>query len=171
MTSDDRDRKLDELLAKQEIREVILRFCRGIDRRDVELIESAFHPDATDNHGPFQGRAADFSAWAMGVLEKQVLTMHLVANQLIELDGDIAWSESYLLALHRTKRGDETHDWFLGARYVDRFERRGDVWKIAHRTTVHDWDRFDPLDGIWEPASEFVQGVHSRDDVAYRRES
>jgi len=166
----DHNPRLQELLDKQEIREVILRFCRGIDRRDVELIASAFHPDATDDHGPFQGSARDFPAWAMSVLEKQVLTMHLVANQLIEIDDDVAWSESYLLALHRTKRGDETHDWFLGARYVDRFERRGSIWKIAHRTTVHDWDRFDPLDGIWEAASAFTHGQHSRNDVAYRRD-
>ena len=148
---------------------MMLRYCRGIDRRDMELVRSAFHPDAYDDHGPFQGSAEDFPAWTMSILEKQKLTMHLVANQLIEVDGDVAFSESYLLAVHRIDRGGAVLDWLLGARYVDRFERRNDEWKIAHRTTVHDWDRFADATDTWGLADQFVQGQHSHNDPAFRR--
>jgi hypothetical protein len=164
-----RDPALQLLLDKQEIREVMLRYCRGIDRRDMELVRAAFHADAYDDHGPFQGNAEDFPAWTMSILEKQKLTMHLVANQLIEVDGDVAFSESYLLALHRIERGDSVLDWLLGARYVDRFERRNGDWKIAHRTTVHDWNRFAEVAETWAQADQFVQGQHSHDDPAFRR--
>ena len=164
-----RDPELQVLLDKQQIREVMLRYCRAIDRCDRTGVLEAFHDDAIEDHGPYQGNSRGFVDWAFGVLEKQVLTMHLVANQLIEVDGDVAHSETYLLALHRLDRNDTITDWLLGARYVDRFERRDGVWKIASRTTVHDWNRLDALKAEWPGASDFVQGIRSRDDAAYRR--
>lgn len=160
---------LQTLLDKQAIHEVMLRYCRSIDRRDKDGVLAVFHPDAYENHGPFKGRPADFLDWAFGVLEKQLLTMHLVANQLIEVEGDIAHSETYLLALHRIERDGERRDWILGARYVDRFERRAGEWRIAYRTTVHDWNRLDILKDEWPGAAAFVQGQHSREDPAYQR--
>ena len=36
---------VDELLAREEIGDVIKRLARGTDRLDAELIESCYHPD------------------------------------------------------------------------------------------------------------------------------
>jgi hypothetical protein len=47
---------LQQLIDKLEIHEVLTRYCRGIDRCDAELLESVYHPDATDNHGQFVGK-------------------------------------------------------------------------------------------------------------------
>ncbi|WP_221890845.1 nuclear transport factor 2 family protein [Microbispora sp. KK1-11] len=33
---------------QQEIHEVVLRYCRGVDRLDMDLVRSAYHPDAID---------------------------------------------------------------------------------------------------------------------------
>ena len=46
-----RDREVQELLDKQAIHEVMIRYCRGLDRMDAELVGSAYHPDAHDDHG------------------------------------------------------------------------------------------------------------------------
>src|SRR5262245_17777267 len=43
------------LLDKQAIQEVLARYCRGVDRADLELLRSVYHPDAIDNHGTFNG--------------------------------------------------------------------------------------------------------------------
>ncbi len=43
------------MLDKQEIHEVMMRYCRAIDRMDEELLRSVYHPDAIDNHGLFNG--------------------------------------------------------------------------------------------------------------------
>ena len=51
----DLDPRLAGLLDKQEIEEVVLRYCRGIDRRDFDLVRSCYHPDARDRHGSFDG--------------------------------------------------------------------------------------------------------------------
>ena len=37
---------LEELTARTEIHDVLLRYCRGLDRVDMSLVRSAFHKDA-----------------------------------------------------------------------------------------------------------------------------
>ena len=46
---------LEELVAKQEISELLHRYCRGIDRFDRDLVRSCYHDDADDDHGIFRG--------------------------------------------------------------------------------------------------------------------
>jgi hypothetical protein len=36
---------------KQSIYEVLVRYCRGVDRCDEDLIRSTFHDDSYDDHG------------------------------------------------------------------------------------------------------------------------
>ena len=40
-----------EMKDRQEIYDCIMRYCRGIDRLDREVLLSAYHPDAIDDHG------------------------------------------------------------------------------------------------------------------------
>jgi hypothetical protein len=37
---------LEELTARTEIHDVLLRYCRGLDRVDMDLVRGAFHKDA-----------------------------------------------------------------------------------------------------------------------------
>ncbi|MEY3566868.1 MAG: hypothetical protein RLZ19_882, partial [Actinomycetota bacterium] len=46
---------IDEVVAREHIRDVVYRYARGVDRRDFDLVRSCYHPDATDDHGPFTG--------------------------------------------------------------------------------------------------------------------
>ena len=55
-TETDREAAIDELLAKQEIRDALMRYSRGIDLLDPDLVKSAYHPDAYDDHGTFKGQ-------------------------------------------------------------------------------------------------------------------
>jgi hypothetical protein len=64
------ERALQVLLDKQEIHEVLMRYCRGIDRCDAELLRSVYHADAVDDHGQLNGKAADFIPWAIKALER-----------------------------------------------------------------------------------------------------
>jgi len=47
------------------IRDCLYRYCRGIDRADEAALRSAYLPDGTDNHGPYQGSASGFIDWAL----------------------------------------------------------------------------------------------------------
>ena len=157
------------MLDKQQIHEVMMRYCRAVDRMDEELLRSVYHPDATDNHGLFNGKAADFVPWCMKQLrEAYTATQHVVANELIEVHGDHAYCEFYFVAYHRYERKGEPRHMTAGGRYVDRFERRNGDWRIAERTVVVDWQR---VDRVHEPdASMLTLGIRSRQDLAYRRE-
>lgn len=166
--------RLIALADKEEIRDVLMRYGRGIDRLDEELLRSCYHPDSHDDHGHWKGNGHDFAAFIVSSLpERTHHSTHAVANILIELDGenpDMAQSESYSLAyLRRTdEHGDEWLDFFSG-RYVDRFERRDGVWRIADRVVVHDWSVSNRLDAsaFPLPMDAFVQGVRGRSDLVY----
>ncbi len=128
------------LLDRQAIRDVVLRYCRGIDRLDLELVRSCYHADATDEHGTFTGTRDEYVDWVGGVLNRFTGTMHVVANQLVELDGDRARSETYGVAYHHGDPPDDhRRNFTTGFRYVDRFERRGGEWRIAARVAVREW--------------------------------
>ncbi|AVS83486.1 hypothetical protein C8239_00885 [Paracidovorax avenae] len=130
------------LADKDAIRECLYRYCRGIDRCDAEALRSAYWPDATDRHGPYQGSAAGFIAWALDKLPSAGRMVHLLGNIAVDLHGNQAAVESYFQAFQAGTdaqgRGTET---FLCGRYIDRFERRGGEWRVAARTVVYDWIR------------------------------
>lgn len=48
---------------RQEIHDVVLRYCRGIDRLDFGLVRSAYHADAVDHHTGFDGSVEEYLAW------------------------------------------------------------------------------------------------------------
>jgi hypothetical protein len=47
--------RLRTLLDRQEIADVVARYCRGIDRRDFDLVRACYHPDGADRHTGFSG--------------------------------------------------------------------------------------------------------------------
>ncbi|MDG0991094.1 MAG: nuclear transport factor 2 family protein [Luminiphilus sp.] len=157
---------LNQLLAKQEILEVVVRYARAIDRLDETLLRSLFHPESTHNHfyqGPSSApeRAAseddpgDFVRYAIAVLSTHARTHHQLGNTLIELTGETeAHVETYFTAFHKMRGAgdplagpdafDTEMDFFVGGRYLDKFELRDGRWKIIHRTGMTDWMRLDP---------------------------
>ena len=46
---------LQRLIDKDEIRDVMARYCRGVDRADWDLVRSTYHTDAYDDHGDYRG--------------------------------------------------------------------------------------------------------------------
>lgn len=163
------ERALRVLLDKQEIHEVLMRYCRGIDRCDAELLHSVYHSDATDDHGLFKGKAAEFIPWALNALVRDEGTSHYIANELMEVDGDVAHCESYFFGIHRRQeKGGTTAELVFAGRYADRFERREGVWKIAHRQVVFDRSRIDKIEREFS-SDGMTCGKRSREDPAYKR--
>jgi hypothetical protein len=57
----------------------------------------------------------------------------------------------------------------VGARYLDRLERRDGEWRISFRTEVIDWGRWLPVPERWfEQNNEMPKGRRDRDDLSYR---
>src|SRR3954447_11003493 len=97
--------QLQELLAEREIRKVLLRYCRGVDRCDRDLIASCFHDDAIDDHGNWQSRGKEIADRIVGLVKPgSARAMHFIGNLLIEVEGDTAFAESYVLAFRTFER-------------------------------------------------------------------
>jgi ketosteroid isomerase-like protein len=144
-------RRMERALDQLEIRDVIYRYCRGIDRRDFELVRSCYHPDAIDDHGNFCGGRDEFVTYVSTRLVRFERTMHVIGNVLIEPVGDQARAESYIVAYHRLagEADGPARDLIVGLRYVDDFERRDGEWRIAARMCVFEWSRVDPVADGW----------------------
>ncbi len=167
--------RVQALLDRSEIEELMIAYARGIDRAEENLVRSVFHPDATVDFGPgiFQGAVIDFITWAMDVRAGMKAAQHYITNIRVDLRGDAAFAESYFLAWHRLDKPTGKEDFFLGGRYLDRLERRpagaAGVWKIAHRKQVKDWTRTTPVaelfyhlnpDALWAPAGKQDPSYH-----------
>jgi inhibitor of KinA sporulation pathway (predicted exonuclease) len=140
-----------DLEDKQAIAEVVLRYCRGVDRLDLDLVRSCYHDDGIDHHTGFDGDADSYVAWLSRLLPRLDGTMHMIGNQLIELDGDRARCETYGNAHHwGTPLDDPSRNFTSGFRYVDRMERRTGVWRIAERWAVREWTRVVPASAVVE---------------------
>ena len=164
------DPALQALLDRAAIHDVLMRYCRGVDRCDEELVRSAYHPDAVDDHGYWTGSGWDFAAFIVSDLARRSsATTHAVANETITLHGDAADVESYVFAyLCPSPREDSGVGLFAG-RYVDRFERRDGEWRIGRRTVVHDWSRRLQVapGALGLPLDGFAQGRRDRTDPAF----
>ncbi len=168
------DDRLQRLADKDEIGDVIMRYSRGVDRLDADLLRSCYHADSYDDHGHWKGNGHDFAAFIVESLAARTHhSTHAVTNCLVELDPDDpdrARAESTSLA-HLRRRDDGGVEWLdvFAGRYVDRFERRDGAWRIAHRVVVHDWSTSTRLadDAFPLPMDAFVQGARDRTDIVY----
>ena len=137
---------LQQLIDKQALHELVLRYCRACDRRDFVQLRTLYHDDAVDDHGEmFRGSADEYLAWLPGVMAGFEATVHSVSNALFIVNGDAAQGEIYTVAYHRT-HPPQPQDVVIGGRYLDHYERRGGQWKFKHRALALDWCRVMPVD-------------------------
>lgn len=158
-----------ELSARAEIHDVLLRYCRGLDRVNMSLVRGAFHPDAWVQfpESLHQGSVDGFVAFLSEEMPRFVRTMHLLGNSLIEFDGPrTAHVETYLTAYHQ---GSERHHWKgqfvkLWARYLDRFEERDGRWLIARRRLLVEWMYRYPTEGWFDDHPDASRGMRDGSD-------
>lgn len=160
----------EELADREAIRECLLKLARASDRVDEALWRECFWPEATDNHaGIFHGTIEEFMKETLPVLERHESTSHFMGNMLIEIDGTRGNAETYVLGFHVLEEDEKTVNWVASARYLDRFERRGEIWRLLERRFVVDWCLNFPGDEEWT-APKFgllLQGAHKPDDFSY----
>lgn len=155
---------------REAIRDVLADYCRGIDRRDRPLVESCFHPDATDDHGTGARPIADFLAWCFELLEGYDETFHFLGQSRFTFANPTrADVETYGIASHRTEGGPDHRNLVTGFRYLDRFEDRGKGWRIASRMAVTDWSRIDRAGDWWAVPDTMLRGRAGPDDPSNHR--
>ena len=148
-------------------------YMRGLDRLDGALLEAQFWPDARCEYGVFSGSPAEFAAFCMTMLTTHQRNHHMLGQHLIDfVFEDEAFGEVYYQAYHRVAGEDGApRDLIIAGRYVDRYERRDGVWKIAYRSELVDWVRDDPATDAMIAAAPFIMGERKPTDPLYDREA
>lgn len=162
---------------RTQIIDALNRYTRGLDRLDRELALSAFHPDATDDRDapndardqaargmPLFSREARID-WLMELLRSFKYTGHYITNFTIDIQGDEAHAETYVIT---TVLETDAADWVVwgGARYLDRLVRFENRWAIMHREVPMD---FQCIVGTRKLAPELTWSLRDRDDRSYVR--
>lgn len=166
---------IDELRARVAIEDTLKVFIRGVDRQDWALALSTYHEDAIDEHGFFSGPAGEFLKVCEKVHAHQDHSMHLMTNFLIEfLSADKALVETYCLVFQRFDRNAEGVPpgaaglrKLATARYVDRFEQRKGLWKVAHRRIVFGDMVSEAMSAAAGFPAGFTEQRHGMDDFLY----
>lgn len=160
---------LAEVADRLAIQEVLAQHSRGVDRADESILKSTYWPDAEVAYGGFNGPAHEFCAMLPGAIKRYAATQHCITNICIDLRGDEARVETYVNAYHylAAEEGD-TEMTYLG-RYLDRMQKRGDVWKILHRQVVMDWNQNAPASALLEgpPFDGLARGARRPTDPLY----
>ena len=162
--------RLRVFLDKWEIHEVLMRYCRALDREDEQLLRSVVHPDSVWVRGTNVQRGPQVVPDLLGLTKNGTSTtgMHTICNELIEVYGDVALSECYWVSYSAGTANGQDYTAETAGRYEDRWERREDrQWKIAHRTFLIEWMRSDPAVKR-DLGRDFKPGVRSRADISYR---
>lgn len=145
------DPQVQYLKDRKDIFDTIKRYTRGADRHDKQLVASAFWPEATISFGTPMSRD-EYVEWEEATLALYAAHQHHVTGQTVEIDGDTAHVESYLVyfLVPRDRSADAAGAATLGralttektrlgsGRYIERWERRDGDWKILVREYVED---------------------------------
>ena len=142
---------LQALLDKQAVHEVLLGYCRAIDRLDADLMRRVYWEDAVDDHGVFTGNVEEFISYSFPFMDG-VISQHCIFNAWIDLIGPAeAFSETYFSGFHDFPAPEGVRlERNVGGRYLDRHEKRGNEWRIIQRTLVVDWYHERPGNSAWD---------------------
>ena len=175
------------VLDRAEINDLLCKYSRGLDRVDEATLRSIYWDDAIEDRGPglYIGNAQKWVDWTLGVLPVFAVTQHGLMNILIEVEGNVAWGETYFQAYHRFGRNQQQQaaaallpadrtdivwpegdtEMILAGRYLDRFEKRGPGWRIARRTGVYDFiQELDYTDGGLSQSPPYALGARGDTD-------
>lgn len=150
--------EIEELLAREKIKQQLYLYCKGVDQRDWALVRSCFGDEHQHHHGSFTGSADKFIEFAKPLMAMIKVTHHSIANVMVNFneDGLAASSESYFSAVHLVEKPSLPHmpfykegmsddmDWAVEGSYADRWVYRDERWLIIERTAAHRWERIEP---------------------------
>ena len=132
------------LVDRARVHDVLMRYAAAVDRRDWDLLDGCFSADVRSvGWGPegLKGRD-DLTGFIRGVAHFD-MTMHMMSNELVDVDGDRAGLDSYAMLTHHKVRPDGGTSELnrSGARYRERLERGADGWRIVERGAPADEER------------------------------
>lgn len=171
------DPRVQELLDKQEIGDVIQRYCRTLDWLDADGQASCYWPDAHIEYGFFTGKAEDFLPVVMATESGLARRWHMLSQPLIRLHSPTsASSECYgIFGGGRAQDDGSIAGDMIGGRYLDEWEKRSqegrEEWRISARKYIVDWKSPLTNQPMFEPDPDFplpTLKIHASGHPEYR---
>ena len=166
------DALLQEMIDEFALRKLVHAYCRAVDRGDTERLRDLYHHDAVDAHGGFSAGTADQFLQELAAARPYIRSMqHNVTTVNFAINGDAAEGEIYTIAVHTLVGKGRDVDLVVGGRYLDKYEKRDDTWKISERTIVTDWAQVrDPssMDLSHPITKDTLKGALDGGDPSYR---
>ena len=123
---------LQELLDREKVREVVHRYCWAVDRGTLQEVMALFHDPCDLVLVPgkkYVGKAAVQKWYDVYMQNRMEVLRHLIHNQVITIDGDVASSKSYFDAVGDLK-GESI---VVAGFYEDKLRRMGGDWKFTEK--------------------------------------
>ena len=125
------------------IRELLLRYARGIDARDLGLVAACFAPDAAYHGALAVGTVGDALAALPAAMGRYTITRHTITSHDAEVTGATARSTAECTARHWMAGGGCR---VVAVRYRDQLARGPQGWRITRRDVETLWSRDDEED-------------------------
>lgn len=155
---------MEVVIAKDQIKDQIYNYCRGLDRMDRPLALSVWHPDAVVESGPNKMTGPEWIDSAWRVHEKIFAHTHQMTNVLIKVNGEKATSETYFITSLRGEPTPESASTrLIRGRYLDRWSKRGGRWAMDYRRILVDFTTVEDSTGKNPPSA----GRRDRNDPSY----
>ena len=128
---------LQEISDRLEIQDLLVRYSHAVDSRDWDAFERVFTEDAvidyTEMGGP-RGGVKETRAFLESAMPMFSSFQHMIANTVLELDGDTARARTICHNPMVLDRGEgQTHVFFCGLWYRDVLVRTPHGWRIKDR--------------------------------------
>lgn len=179
---------IERLVAKEQIRDVIYQWSRGVARKDWELVRSCYTSDGVDRHGSVNSSVDDFVEWIKGYHDHITRAIFLSTNILIEFVGeDQAFVETHGQSIqHHTADAREVRTTFLGpewaeknvplvvlssGRKLDHFVKTDIGWRIARRQQVYEYFHAHEDTGSLQDSPDFRVSRRDGDDALFEERS
>lgn len=135
-----------DVLDRLALHDLVMMYCRAIDRRDYKLLRSLYWDEAVEDRGATgRGTIDERIEYVKQSQTRFETTVHRIFNTLFSIDGNKAEGEHYIEAYHRTP-APAAQELIAGGRYLDKYEKRNGVWKFIYRARVSDRAEMRPAD-------------------------
>jgi ketosteroid isomerase-like protein len=139
------DAQLQNLLDREAIHEVLVRYATALDDRDWDRLASCFTEDAIADYGSgvFDGPVAIVDLCRQMLSPLQV-SQHLLGSFEITISGKTATSRCYFHAQHVRPGLDGGDQLIIAGTYEDSLQKSADQWQIRKRRLVATWQKGNP---------------------------
>lgn len=126
--------EVDRLRAERDIAQQVYAFARGMDARDWTAVRAIMVDDAV---GEF-GRGPEVGADRVVESIREFLdvcgpTQHMIGMVVVDVDGDVAVSRSYVSDMHLGTGQYATSTFSTLGEYVDQWVRVDGAWRMTRR--------------------------------------